>query len=62
MRGFSAWLLGTYRKIRYFVIVIVVLSLVLWYFNSVLFYDIAHGAVDGTMATGNIIRDFVTGF
>ena len=62
MRGFSAWILTTYRKLRFVVIVLVILSLILWYFNSVLFYDTIDGATGLVMATGNMVSDFVSGF
>jgi len=60
--GFSGWMLHTYKRIRFLLIVGVVLALVLWYFNSVLFYNVVYSGVDFASATGSVVKDFVGGF
>tara|TARA_Y100000310_G_C20678717_1_gene814603 strand:+ start:349 stop:549 length:201 start_codon:yes stop_codon:yes gene_type:complete len=60
--GVSTWLLHTYRKLRFVIIVGFVLGLVLWYFNSVLFYDVVDGSIETVIYTGNMVKEFVNGF
>lgn len=60
--GISNWLLYTYRKIRFLVIVLLVFGLVLWYFNSVLFYDVIDGTISGTVTAIDMLQEFIDGF
>ena len=60
--GFSAWMLHTYRRIRFTLIVMFVLGIILWYFNSILFYDVVDGIINGATFTGHMVVDFVGGF
>tara|TARA_Y100000310_G_C20532600_1_gene739256 strand:- start:716 stop:916 length:201 start_codon:yes stop_codon:yes gene_type:complete len=60
--GISGWILHTYRKLRFLAIIFLILGLVLWYFNSVLFYDTIDGMVTGAVTGADMVKEFFNGF